>query len=103
RYPWPGNVRELRNAIERGVILCECLPEAASEGDRVGLSDLPAQLGANLPPTTRIEVGEAITLERLEIEHIRGVLARTPTIEQAATVLGIDPSTLWRKRKRYGL
>jgi NtrC-family two-component system response regulator AlgB len=94
RYPWPGNVRELRNAIERGVILVS--------GDRVGLADLPAQVGEALPPCT-MEIGGGVTLEQLEAEHIRRVLAHTATMEQAATVLGIDPSTLYRKRKRYGL
>jgi NtrC-family two-component system response regulator AlgB len=94
RYPWPGNVRELRNAIERGIIL--------ASGSVVGLAELPAQVGATLPPCA-MEVGGAVTLEQLEAEHIRRVLAHTATLEEAATVLGIDPSTLYRKRKRYGL
>ena len=50
-----------------------------------------------------MEIGGAVTLDQLEAEHIRRVLANTPTMEEAATVLGIDPSTLYRKRKRYGL
>jgi two-component system, NtrC family, response regulator AlgB len=94
RYPWPGNVRELRNTIERGVIL--------ASGNQVGLADLPAQVGATLPPSA-LEIGGAVTLDQLEAEHIRRVLANTATMEEAATVLGIDPSTLYRKRKRYGL
>jgi NtrC-family two-component system response regulator AlgB len=94
QYPWPGNVRELRNAIERGVIM-------AAESE-VGLADLPAQVGGRMPPGTT-EVGGAMTLEQLEAEHIRRILASTPTMEEAATVLGIDPSTLYRKRKRHGL
>jgi NtrC-family two-component system response regulator AlgB len=93
RYPWPGNVRELRNAIERGVIL------AASSV--VELTDLPTQIGT--PPRTGVEVGAVVTLDQLEAEHIRRILASTPTIEEAARVLGIDASTLYRKRKRYGL
>jgi two-component system, NtrC family, response regulator AlgB len=94
KHPWPGNVRELRNAVERGVILA---------GDSVvGLADLPAQIGASAPRST-LEIGSAVTLEQLEAEHIRRMLAQTPTMEEAATILGIDPSTLYRKRKRYGL
>jgi NtrC-family two-component system response regulator AlgB len=93
RYPWPGNVRELRNAIERGVIL--------AAGPLIGLADLPAQLGT--PSRTDVELGGRVTLEALEEEHMRRVLARTSSIEEAAEVLGIDPSTLYRKRKRYGL
>jgi NtrC-family two-component system response regulator AlgB len=93
RYPWPGNVRELRNAIERGVIL--------TTGALVGLADLPVAVGS--PPKPGLELGGRVTLDQLEAEHIRRVLASTPTIEEASTVLGIDPSTLYRKRKRYGL
>jgi two-component system, NtrC family, response regulator AlgB len=77
KHPWPGNVRELRNAVERGVILAR---------DReVGLSDLPAQIGAMAPQNT-LELGSAVTLEQLEAEHIRRMLAQTPTMEEAATV-----------------
>ena len=94
RHPWPGNVRELRNAIERGVIL--------ASGPTVGLAELPAQLGETLPAAA-MQVGGAVTLEQLEAEHIRRVLAKTPILEEAATILGIDTSTLYRKRKRYGL
>ena len=94
RYPWPGNVRELRNAIERGVIL--------APDPEIGLADLPTQVGATHPHSV-MEVGGAVTLEQLEAEHIRRVLATTTTIDQAATSLGIDPSTLYRKRKRYGI
>ena len=46
---------------------------------------------------------DAMTLDQLEAEHIRRILAVTSTIEEAATRLGIDPSTLYRKRKRYGI
>jgi NtrC-family two-component system response regulator AlgB len=94
RYPWPGNVRELRNAVERGVIL--------ASGSLVGLADLPAQVGAPVLSTS-LEIGGAVTLEQLEAEHMRRILTTTATLDEAAAVLGIDPSTLYRKRKRYGL
>jgi NtrC-family two-component system response regulator AlgB len=90
RHPWRGNLRELRNAVERGVIL--------AAGPMVDVPDLPAQVGA--PVRAGVEVGARVTLEQLEAEHIRRVLAATATIEEAAEVLGIDPSTLYRKRKR---
>ncbi|HSQ57569.1 MAG TPA: sigma 54-interacting transcriptional regulator, partial [Gemmata sp.] len=89
-YAWPGNIRELRNAVERGVIL-------AREG-LVGLEHLPGQL--NSATSLRIELGGAVTLEELETEHIRRVIASVPSLEEAARILGIDPSTLYRKRKR---
>ncbi len=92
RYPWPGNLRELRNAVERGVIL--------TTENEVELTNLPAQLTG--PPPRRVEIGGAVTLEDLEAEHIRRVLAASPSLEDAARTLGIDPSTLYRKRKKLG-
>ncbi len=93
RHNWPGNLRELRNAIERSVIL--------SRGDEIGLADLPVQVGQ--PVNRKIEVGAAVSLLELENEHIRRVLVATPSLDEAARILDIDPSTLFRRRKKYGL
>ena len=93
RHGWPGNERELRNAVERGVIL--------AAGEEVDLGHLPVQLSG--APAARVEVGGRVTLEALEKEHIRRVLATAPSLNEAAVVLGINPSTLYRKRKDYGL
>jgi two-component system, NtrC family, response regulator AlgB len=93
RYPWPGNIRELRNAVERCVIL--------STGPLVELHNLPSQI-AN-PQPLAIASSEPSTLDRVEADHIRQVLASTATIDEAAEKLGINPSTLYRKRKRYGI
>jgi NtrC-family two-component system response regulator AlgB len=100
RYPWPGNIRELRNVIERGVIL--------AAGPVVKLTDLPSQVGNpnHAGPGSAAQpssVGEPLTLDQTEAEQIRRILASTATIEEAATKLGIDPSTLYRKRKKYGI
>ncbi len=96
RHPWPGNLRELRNAVERAAIL--------AVGPEVGLADLPERIALARGDAARpIEVGQPVTLEQLEVEHIRRVLASTPNLDAAAQTLGIDPSTLFRKRRRYGL
>lgn len=42
-----------------------------------------------------------MSVEELERAHISAVVARCRTMEEAAEILGIDVSTLWRKRKRY--
>ena len=90
-YSWPGNIRELRNVLERALILW---PSRVIEPEA-----LPEQISAK---TAALPVlGGDYSLEQVEREHILRVLARTATIEEAAHVLGIDPSTLWRKRKRY--
>jgi two-component system, NtrC family, response regulator AlgB len=93
RHSWPGNLRELRNAIERGVIL--------SAGPEVDLLHLPVRLAST--GGARLEIGGGHTLEAVEIEHIRRVLASTSSLDEAATILGINPSTLYRKRKQYNL
>jgi len=90
-YSWPGNIRELRNAIERAVILwpAQIIEPAA----------LPDRIAAQATTTPRL--GGDFSLESIEREHILLVIAHTPTLEDAARILGIDSSTLWRKRKRY--
>jgi NtrC-family two-component system response regulator AlgB len=100
-YAWPGNIRELKNALERAAILCT--------GEAVCLEDLPDRvlegtaLHAVAPvPAGNIVPGE-VSLEELEKQHIQHVLATTRTLEEAASILGINLSTLWRKRRRYGL
>jgi two-component system, NtrC family, response regulator AlgB len=96
RYTWPGNLRELRNTVERAAIL--------AAGPEIGLADLPERIarGGHAEAGT-FEAGGALTLEQLEIEHIRRILGRSPSLETAARTLGIDPSTLYRKRRQYGL
>lgn len=94
RHHWPGNVRELRNAIERAVLLCK--------GTAIDVNDLPPAVLAP-PAPTKVAVGEGVPIDAVEVEHIRRVLAASPTLDDAARTLGIDPSTLYRKRKRYGL
>ena len=85
---WPGNLRELRNLIERAVIL--------GAGDEVGADDL-AEI---IQPRSELRVGGSVTLEEIENEHIRKVIANSRTIDEAAGVLGIDPATLYRRKKK---
>lgn len=91
-HPWPGNIRELRNAIERAVIL--------AEGGEIRMSDLPDGSGVTVAPAL-LQPGQRVTLEELEQEHIRCIIASTGSLQEAAMVLGIDAATLYRKRKRY--
>jgi NtrC-family two-component system response regulator AlgB len=90
-YDWPGNVRELRNAMERAVILWPA--------PVLGREALPARIAAHGVDLPRL--GGDYTLDEIEREHLLRVLGRAPTLEEAARILGIDASTLWRKRKRY--
>ena len=68
------------------------------------LADLPERIGQALARADEpIEVGRRVSLEALEDEHVRRVLRNTSSLEEAALVLQINPSTLYRKRKRLGL
>jgi NtrC-family two-component system response regulator AlgB len=89
-HRWPGNVRELENVMERAALL-------AVDG-RIGLGQLPEEF--------REPAGEAaglISLEEAERRHIARVLSISTDLDEAARALQIDPTTLWRKRKKYGL
>jgi NtrC-family two-component system response regulator AlgB len=94
-YHWPANVCELVNVLERAVIL--------SQGDTITVQHLPDRLlGRPTRGGTETPMN-ALSLEELERQHIERVLACSETLEEAATRLGINPTTLWRKRKRYRL
>jgi NtrC-family two-component system response regulator AlgB len=92
-YPWPGNLRELCNVIERAVIL--------APGDTIEVSDLPEEISGTSVPG--FSIGARVTLEQLEGEHIRRILASSRNLDEAAHTLGIDPATLYRKRVKLGL
>jgi two-component system, NtrC family, response regulator AlgB len=97
-HEWPGNLRELRNAVERAVIVA---PRNVIDGSELVLSG-PAPSNDD-QPAAFAHVGAMISLDSVEREHIARVVAQSPSLEAAARVLGIDATTLQRKRKRYGL
>jgi len=92
RYGWPGNLRELRNTVERAVIL--------TAGDTIGMESLPGSLAS---PPSELRLGDHLSLSSIEEEHIRRVLASSASLTEAARILGIDETTLWRRRKAYGI
>jgi DNA-binding NtrC family response regulator len=96
-YDWPGNVRELENALERAAVLCD-------QGE-ITPSALPSRLTAKisrplvsdrLPPNPSMEI-----IERAYIHWVLQTEGGNKT--RAAEVLGIDPSTLYRKLLRFGM
>jgi NtrC-family two-component system response regulator AlgB len=91
-HSWPGNLRELRNVVERAAILCD--------RELLDAADFPELTGRAEVSSCGPQVGEFVTLDALVEAHIRQVTARAESYEQAARILGIDKSTLYRWRKR---
>ena len=97
-YDWPGNVRELENALERAAIL-------SATTSLIDVHSLPARVVSPEPsPLISERPAANPTLELIERAYILWVLqAESGNKARAAEVLGIDPSTLYRKLNRYGL
>jgi DNA-binding NtrC family response regulator len=97
RYDWPGNVRELENALERAAVL--------SGGARIRVEHLPERVVQQPTPTLVADrSADNPTLDTIEKAYVLWVLeAERGNKARAAEVLGIDPSTLYRKLARYGV
>jgi len=97
RYDWPGNVRELENALERAAVI--------SKSEVIGPESLPSRIvDAPAAPLVADRPPANPTLEAIERAYIMWVLqAEGGNKARAAEVLGIDPSTLYRKLNRYGV
>ena len=111
-YSWPGNVRQLKNCLERAVIL--------SNNGRITLSELPPEVvrpapvltpaGAIQPPAAATEgaasapVGAPGSLREVERQQILAALEQTGWHRgKTAEILGISPSTLYRRLRDYDL
>ncbi len=94
-YDWPGNVRELENALERAVVL--------TKSDSIPLSAIPAKVTERkVEPLVADRMHVNPTLDVIERAYIQWVLlAEGGNKTRAAEVLGIDPSTLYRKLSKY--
>lgn len=88
-YRWPGNILEFKNVIHRASLL--------TKSDVIEPIHLPEEIQFR----NRKDDNDLITLEEVELIHIKKVLNRTTDYKVAAKILGIDAATLWRKRKKY--
>jgi PAS domain S-box-containing protein len=107
-HPWPGNVRELENALEYATTVCD--------GQTVHLADLPAEVAllaaSPAPPPAADLAADAAPAplpalradEAAEAARIRGALQQAQyRRDDAARLLGMSRTTLWRKIKTYRL
>ena len=95
QYQWKGNIRELENLIERAVLL--------SEGDVITLDELPAHmLKKNQTHDYPDNLNDA--MEGYEKDHIVNILTSVEwNRSEAAKLLGVDPSTLYRKMQKLDI
>lgn len=91
QYSWPGNIRELRNVMERAFLL-------AKEEKAVDLSHLPSELQGRIEA---VSFHSPVNLKTIERETIEKALHETASISEAARILGITRSTLYRKMKNW--
>jgi DNA-binding NtrC family response regulator len=93
-YSWPGNIRELENVIERAVIL---------SGGEIGLASLPPKVQISADTASISKNGDSRpTLDDMERSYVLEILESVGDDKvAAASILGIDLSTLYRKLKRY--
>jgi DNA-binding NtrC family response regulator len=90
-HTWPGNVRELDHVIERAVLM--------ADGDAVRVSDLGMDRGRTGAPSF-----DEMTLDDAERELIRRALSRCGgNVTEAAKLLGVSRSALYRRMQRHGL
>lgn len=95
-FKWKGQVRELENIIERSVLL--------GDGDFITLDDLPPSIQNSSDKIDYDSNSLEDAVQIFEKHHILSILNRTEGNKtEAARLLGIDPSTLYRKIERYGI
>ena len=90
-YDYPGNVRELENLMEQAVVL------AVSETIKSEDVQIPRSSEDKKQPTLKEKIGE---LERVMIQS---TLEKTTNLQEAAKILGLSSTTLWRKIKKYNI
>ena len=106
-YEWPGNVRELKNVVERMIVLADgdtiderCVPAFIRTTSR----RLPVPQDINEPVQTPVPTFNLKTIqEKIERETIMQALAEYGSMRKAAAHLGINLSTLVRKKQKYGI
>ncbi|KAF0142945.1 MAG: two component sigma54 specific transcriptional regulator Fis family [Stygiobacter sp.] len=91
-YDWPGNVREFETMVKRMLVF--------AKNDTVLPEHLPQEINSFKPKIVSQSVQK---IDELERQHIIDVLKMASTTKEASRILGISETTLWRKRKLYGL
>lgn len=91
-YDWPGNIREFETVIKRLLVF--------AKDNKIKAEYFPAEIINFIPKQTLYPMQK---IDELERQHIIDVLKMAATTKEASRILGISETTLWRKRKLYGL
>jgi transcriptional regulator with PAS, ATPase and Fis domain len=111
-YSWPGNVRQLKNCLERAVILAnngritlaELPPEVARPTVSFPVLMTSAQAGSDADPGSPTAASSPASLRDMERQQILSALEQTGWHRgKTAEILGISPSTLYRRLRDYDL
>ena len=104
-YRWPGNVRELQNAVRQAVVLHDgpmlekyMLPDHVS-GEHGAIASQPTAAGIHVQPLALASAAELWRIERSAIE--RAIDSCGGSIPKAAKLLGVSPSTIYRKKEAW--
>lgn len=110
-YSWPGNVRQLKNCLERAVILAnnglittDELPPEVARPQIAPSVPVPASSPTSAPMDFTANIGSATSLRDVERQQILAALEQTSWHRgKTAEMLGISPSTLYRRLRDYNL
>lgn len=111
-YAWPGNIRELENLIERIMVFRDpgaegrALTQAELREIAPELFALAGEVGVAAEGETSLmqEPGLEVDMQVVERRHLQDALARAGgNRDEAARLLGVSRTTLWRKMKRLGV
>jgi PAS domain S-box-containing protein len=102
-YTWPGNIRELKNIVERLVLISDdsCIEaklfrdQLSQDGQEIDISSKMMSNNENLSLKQQLEIHEKAIIE--------SALETKNTLKEAAKKLGIDISTLVRKKQKYNI
>ena len=96
RHDWPGNIRQLENVIERAVVLCR--------GEWIGLEHIPPELQITQTALPTRSSPAAQIRRQAEADAILSALRENGfNRKKTAAGLGMHPTTLYRKIKRWKL
>ena len=99
-YPWPGNIRELRHVVESLVVLGQ---DPIITAEQLPVEFRESRMARRADPAVYGDAGLKTIMAHLERQILKEALDKCPTAGAAADYLKIDPSTLAKKRKRYGI